>query len=343
MARQRLNSAAKAQLEHEPPAPTKVAPEVIPTGCTILDCALGGGWGEGRIFNIVGDKSSGKTLLAIEAAANFIAKHPNGQVRYGEAEAAFDNSYAAGLGFPVEQVTFPADEREFLTIEDFFEDLMEQITWSADTGCPLLYIVDSLDALSTRTEMSEDIDKGTYGTEKAKQLSRLFRQVVQPLRTNNVTLGVISQIRDKLNVTFGKKTTRAGGKALAFYCSQIVELQHIGRLKRTRKGVERVVGINARAAVEKNKLGAPFRTADFPIYFSYGIEDLEASVRWLQVNNQLDAVGWTGAQATAYIKRITTMDQDEYRVDCKEIGAAVREAWGAIEHAFQPTRSKYDG
>src|SRR5271166_4934530 len=95
--------------------------EFIASGCKVFDCALGGGWPLGRISNIVGDKSSGKTLIAIEACANFSRQFPNGQIYYRESEAAFDTGYAQALGMPEEKVDFGDDE--FITVEDLFEDM----------------------------------------------------------------------------------------------------------------------------------------------------------------------------------------------------------------------------
>src|ERR1700679_3730374 len=102
-------------------AAPKTSIEFISSGSKTLDLALGGGWAEGRIANVIGDRSSGKTLLMIEASANFIKKHPNGRIKYREAEAAFDIPYAQALNMPIESVDF--GNGLFETIEDLFEDL----------------------------------------------------------------------------------------------------------------------------------------------------------------------------------------------------------------------------
>src|SRR5487761_2481019 len=139
----------------------------VSTGCALLDEVLGGGYVLGRVVNLVGDKSTGKTLLAIEASANFLKRYPKGIVRYAEAEAAFDNDYAAALGLPVERVEF-ADT--IFTVEDFFEALEKMLDALKDNPC--LYILDSLDALSDRAELERDIDAGTYGGNKPKQIGQ---------------------------------------------------------------------------------------------------------------------------------------------------------------------------
>src|SRR5262245_49730127 len=135
----------------------------IPTGCQTLDLALGGGWAKNRIANIVGDKSSGKTLLCIEACANFAIKYPKGRIFYRESEAAFDQDYAKALGMPVARVSFGDDPLE--TVEDLFDELSDILRNKNDC----LYICDSLDALSDRAELDRGIADGSYGAQKAKK------------------------------------------------------------------------------------------------------------------------------------------------------------------------------
>ena len=133
-------------------------------GGTILDCVLGGGWAYNRVSNIVGDKSTGKTLLAIEACANFARLNPRSRIVYAECEASFDEDYAERLGLPLDRVDFPED---LDTVEDLFEDLESRL----DTPSRLMYVIDSLDAISDRAEQGRKIDQGTYGT-KSKQVVR---------------------------------------------------------------------------------------------------------------------------------------------------------------------------
>jgi recombination protein RecA len=184
--------------------------EFIPSGSKLLDLALGGGWAERRIANIVGDKSTGKTLICIEACANFAAKYPKGKVRYRECESAFDPPYAKAMGMPMDRVDFGANQLE--TVEDLFEDL-GRITKGAKSD--ELVIVDSLDALSDRVEMKRDLDTGSYGTAKAKNLSELFRRQVRSLTNSKVTVIIVSQVRDNIGAFgYAAKTKRSGGRAL---------------------------------------------------------------------------------------------------------------------------------
>ena len=288
--------------------------QFIPSGCKLLDLALGGGWARRRIANIVGNRSSGKTLLAIEASANFAFSEPKGIIRYREAESAFDNQYAQALGFPLDKVDF-GDPLE--TVEDLFEDLTKVVVGSKG---PELYIVDSLDALSDRNEMERDIDQGSYGAEKAKKLSQLFRRLVSKLSDKDVTLIIVSQVRDNVGAAlFAKKYVRSGGRALDFYASQVVMLNEIKKLKRTISNVERVVGIEVKALLEKNKVALPYREAEFPIMFGYGIDDCKACESWLKQ---------TGVSFT----------KDD---SVEDLRCMVEEKWWAIEQKFLPTQAKY--
>lgn len=288
--------------------------QFIPSGCKMLDLSLGGGWARRRIANIVGDKSTGKTLLAIEAAANFNRIEPKGKIRYREAESAFDNNYAAALGFPVDKVDFgePVD-----TIEDVFEDL-ENVLKGAKG--PEMYIIDSLDALSDRGEMERKIDEGSYGMGKAKMLSQMFRRLVRDLANKDVTVFVISQVRDNIGVTFGRKTTRSGGRALDFYASQVLFLSQLGKIPKTIQKVTRTVGVNVRAQVDKNKIGLPYREASFPIMFGFGIQDDVACRDFLK-------------DVTGEIVSKDTPIQDLRRMVEKE--------WWEIENRFLSTTPKY--
>lgn len=252
------------------------------SGSTLLDLALGGGWAVGRIFNIVGDKSVGKTGNAIEAFANFARKFPKGRMRYAEAEAAFDNSFAGQLGFP-DEVEKPKEN--ISTVEGFTDDLYE----FAEKGGPSLYILDSLDALSDDFEVQRFKDrregkteKGSMGAQKAKEMSELFRLLARDIGKWDCTLGIVSQIRDNIGVTFGDHHTRSGGHALDFYSTHCLWLHNRGNIEKTIRGQKVAVGTSIFAKVKKNKVGWPFKTADYDYMFGFGIDDEMAMLDWLK-------------------------------------------------------------
>lgn len=315
----------------------------IKSGCGLLDNVLGGGYVLGRIANIVGDRSSGKTLLAIEASANFARDYPEGMIWYREVEAAFDEDYASALGMPVERVDF-GGEKEIYTVEDVFEDMKLCAEHCKKAKVPGLYILDSLDALSDKAEMSRGIDEGTFGASKAKQLSQLFRRIVQHVERSSIAVLIISQVRDNIGVSFGEKHTRSGGRALDFYASQIIFLAQTGKEKKGIDGVERITGINVRAKCKKNKIALPFRECDFTISFGFGIDDIKASVEWLCSIDKHADLGMNNNDKraiTLFMKQVNALSDQDYSAKRAEITDLVNQHWCQIEQKFLTTRKKY--
>lgn len=326
--------------------------EFISSGCTLLDCALSGGWVLGRVTNIVGDRSAGKTLLAIEACANFHMEYPDGISRYAESEAAFDEGYAEALGMPIDRVdmgkagTFGRDKDEPMeTVEDWFESVERFIKRCEEKKVPGLYIIDSFDALSDVAEMGRDIDKGSFGANKAKKSGELFRKLVRRMEAARVGMIVVSQIRDKLNVTFGETKTRSGGRALDFYATHIVWLAEVGKIKKTIGGIERPVGVDVRARVKKNKVGLPFRECEYPIMFGYGVDDMMASAEWisktLKKPELLKEAEMSIAGYKIRINNLRDKGGDEARAVRKMLAKTVKREWQRVEEGFVPKARKY--
>lgn len=318
------------------------------SGCTLLDCVLGGGWPLGRISNIVGDKSSGKTLMAIEACMNFIQAFPDGKIYYQESEAAFDQDYAAALGMPIQAIEFI--ERTDNSVEHFFEQLERVTAVHTATKMPGLYILDSLDALTDRAEIERDINAGTYAMGKQKKMSEMFRRKAGELETTNIHLMIISQIRDKIGVTFGATKTRSGGKALDFYASQVIWLSEKKKHKRTIQKIERITGIEVKASCKKNKVGLPYRDCDYPIYFGYGIDDIIANLAflaktefWGLLTELTDSNAKSADTKTinALARKIKSMPKHERSDSRALINESVVVAWQEIEERFMPETSKY--
>lgn len=303
----------------------------IRTGCTLLDLVLGGGWVCGRVVNVVGDKSTGKTLLAMEALANFLRQFPEGDARYKECEYAFDLDYAEkGLGIPMDKVQL--DQGGIATVEDLMRDIDALIASKTKKGertgtaakHPSLYIVDSLDSISDEAEMEREVGKGNYGASKAKLLSEFFRTRNAPLARANVCVFVISQVRENLNAgMFGKKFLRSGGKALDFFASQVIWLYNMGQIKKgTKDKIERVVGVSIKAKNDKNKVGLPYRECEFDIRFGYGMEDDAASREWLSKRLGKPKLAELSGQA---------------------LRDAVTREWFAVEKTYLPSERKYGG
>jgi recombination protein RecA len=312
----------------------------ISSGCALLDCALGGGYPLGRVVNIVGDKSTGKTLLAIEAIANFYKRWRQGHAWYCETEAAFDNNYARALGIDIDRVLRP--KSHVRTVEQFFAHLELAIKNRGDL--PGLYILDSLDALSDEAELKREFGDSSFGAQKAKKMSEAFRRVIRLVEDSRTAVMIISQVRDNIGVTFGRKHTRSGGRALDFYASQILYLAHLKTLKRTMRKVERVVGVRVRAKVDKNKIGLPLRECEFPIRFGYGIDDVAANIEWLTEVNAIEAVtSLKGVNLKVVMSQLDSMDEREFNTLRNETQKAVRDTWSQVEQRFIPKRAKYNG
>lgn len=286
--------------------------EFIPSGCTVLDCVLGGGYPIGSITNIVGDKSTGKTLMAIEASANFRNLYPKAPIFYdvGGGET-FDLPFAQHLGLPKDTVI-----GESRLVEDFYDSLVEFIA-SYKTG-PAFYILDSLDALSDKAEQERKLSDGSYGT-KAKQVGAILRRLGDDLSKKRCHLLIISQIRDNIGVTFGRKHKRSGGKALDFYAAQVLWLAEVKKLTKTKKKVKRIIGVEIKAKCEKNKVGLPFRECTFPLIFNYGMDDEEACLAFLD----------------------ECKEKKKIYKDLAALQRHVRKVWFEIEQRFMPTERKY--
>jgi recombination protein RecA len=307
--------------------------EFVSTGCTLLDCALGGGFAVSRIANIIGDKSTSKTALATETVINFLRQYPDGAAFYREVEAAFDGEYAKSMGLPLDKVEFGDPSKPVITVEEFARDLGAFVGKRLATNTPGIYVLDSLDALSDEAEMERDIGKGSYGTQKAAKMSELFRTCARKIEQTRVLLLIVSQVRENINVAFGEKYRRSGGKALDFFASQFCWLTHMKTLKRTVKKVERAYGILVKAAIKKNKVGPPMRECQLEFHYGFGTEDLLTSLHWLEQVDRLPEKFST----VVYEK----LSDSEYQKLTAEAAQEVKKVWADIESNFAPKRSKY--
>lgn len=312
------------------------------TGCGLIDEALGGGFVLGRVSNVVGDRSSGKTLLAMESSANFASVYQDGAIRYGEAEEAFDPPYAEALGIPMDRIELNKDGAPLTTVEEWFDDLHRWL--DALKGRPGLYIIDSLDALSDAAEMERGFEEGSFGGNKPKQVGKLFRMSVDRLAHERAHLMVISQLRDKLGVSFGETKTRSGGKALDFYATHIMWLAEKAKMKRKIGEVERIVGVEVQAYVKKNKVGLPFRKADYSVLYGYGVDDLMAMAEWLYEVKRDELMKDLGFSKNGYKIRISNIrskggqEAQDMRASLRKL---VRQEWAKIETEFLPPSRKY--
>lgn len=326
---------------------TKEEVKFFPTGSTLLNCVLGGsaegGWARSRLINVVGDRSSGKTLLALEAFAQNLTTSPKSVNKYVEAESAFDLEYIESLQIPIDKIEMTEEIRTIEGLYDYVTKTEEKVDEDDDT----LIVVDSLDALSDAAELAREFGKDTMGMTKAKKLSELFRRANAEYSHNNITLMIISQVRDLVGPVAGK--TRAGGKALNFYESQELWLQEKKKISRTIGGIERVVGLEVNVKCKKNKVALPYRTCDINILFGHGVDNVWSNIEWLADVKALDRVPLlseedlnTKNSISAFAKKALYDITDDQRLEIdKALSLAVGELWLEIEDKFKVKNSKY--
>jgi len=271
--------------------------EFLHTSSTMLNLALTGkamqGYPLGGIVNLVGDSATGKTLLAMSAAAlaQQFPPTPSFQIAFDVVERGMNEEFAQVIGLDTRALWRPKQDEPFLasaTIEDFYNHL-EKFLKSIPPGNGGLYILDSLDALTCGAELARGLGDATYGTEKARLLSEFFRRIIGTLVDRRVTLLIISQVRENISARFGAKYKRAGGKALDFYADQVIWLA----VKEKYTQNDLPVGYLVSAKVTKNRYAPPFRQVTIPIYFHLGVDDVSSILFYLAQRNVLqNAGGW---------------------------------------------------
>jgi recombination protein RecA len=252
----------------------KVAVEVIPSGSLALDAALGvGGYPRGRVVEIYGPESSGKTTMALHAVAE--AQRLGGQAAFVDAEHALDPVYAENLGVDTENL--------LVSQPDSGEQALEVVDMLTRSGALDIIVIDSVAALVPKAELEGDMGDSHMGLH-ARLMSQALRKLTSSISRSKTTVVFINQIRMKIGVMFGNPETTTGGNALKFYASIRLDVRRIGAIK---KGDE-VLGNDTRVKVVKNKVAPPFKQAHFSIMYGEGVshagEVLDMGVQYGFVN-----------------------------------------------------------
>lgn len=286
--------------------------ETIPTGSLSLDIALGlGGVPKGRIIEVYGPESSGKTTVALHMVAE--VQKRGGIAGFIDAEHALDPAYAKNIGVDIENL--------YISQPDNGEQALEITETMVRSGAVDIIIVDSVAALVPKAEIDGDMGDSHVGLQ-ARLMSQALRKLTAAISKSNCIVIFINQLREKVGVMFGNPETTTGGRALKFYSSIRLDVRRIEALK---QGGE-MVGNRTRIKVVKNKVAPPFREAEFDIMFGKGISkegdvlDLAASVgivqksgAWFAYNG--DKIGQGRENAKAYLREHSEiMDEIEHKV-----------------------------
>ncbi len=306
---------------------------VISTGSLGLDAALGvGGFPRGRVIEIFGPESGGKTTLALHAVAE--AQKLGGQAAFIDAEHALDPAYARKLGVDVDNL--------LVSQPDNGEQALEIAETLIRTSAVDIVVVDSVAALVPRAELEGEMGEPQMGLQ-ARLMSQALRKLTAIVSKSKTCLIFINQIREKIGVMFGNPETTSGGRALKFYSSMRVDIRRIQAIKEG----DKVVGSRTRGKVVKNKVAAPFREAEFDILYGEGISRegdlidlgvekglLEKSGTWISFDGE--RMGQGRENARLFLKENTDIREKLETALRKQLGIAAPSAPVAAPGSEQP-------
>ena len=286
---------------------TNIDIEAIPTGSLGIDIALGiGGLPKGRIIEIYGPESSGKTTLALSVIAQ--AQKRNGTCAFIDAEHALDPSYAKKIGVDIENL--------LVSQPDSGEQALEIADTLVRSGAIDVMVVDSVDALVPKAELEGEMGDAHMGLQ-ARLMSQALRKLTATVARSNTLIIFINQIRMKLGVMFGNPETTTGGNALKFYASVRMDIRRVGAIK----DKDEVIGSQTRVKIVKNKVAPPFKTVDFDIMYGEGISKtgelidlgvksgiIEKAGAWFSYNG--DKIGQGRENAKRYLMENPTVAED---------------------------------
>jgi recombination protein RecA len=309
-----------------------------------LACAdtIKGGFALGRLVNLIGDSSSGKTLLALTmiAEAAHSKQMDNYRLVFDDAEAALSFDMSKMFGKKTAKRIEKPPRGHSNKVEDFEKNFLDLIAGDK----PFVYVLDSFDSITTDEEIrraeerrtSEKEQSGSYGMRKAKFGSEFFRLINSALERTDSLLVIISQTRENISPMSFVEKTRAGGKALKFYSSHEIWLA----ASKAIKSKDRKIGNMVKAKVSKNKITGKERIIEFPVYYSYGVDDIGSCIDFLIAEKQWKQ---TKAKITApdfdfegtRVKLLTHIEEEDLQDDVREL---VQDLWTEIEDSIKVKR-----
>ncbi|NJK49194.1 recombinase RecA [Candidatus Gracilibacteria bacterium] len=256
---------------------TKMRVETISSGALTLDLALGGGLPKGRVIEIYGPESSGKTTLALHAIAE--VQKAGGVAAFVDAEHALDPTYSDVLGVDIQNLWISQPDTGEIALE-----IVDQLVRSAAVD---IIVIDSVAALVPRAEIEGEMGDNQVGLQ-ARLMSKALRKIAGNIGRSGCTVIFLNQLRQKIGVTYGSPEVTTGGTALKFYASIRLDIRRIQTLK---KGNEGEYGIRAKVKVAKNKVAPPFRIAEFDIIFGKGISQVGCLIDLAEQTNVVNRKG----------------------------------------------------
>jgi len=348
----------------------------IDTGSTLLNLAcsdrVDGGFPIGKMVNLIGDSSSGKTFVALTSMA-CVAHNPcmeDWLLKYDDSEQAdsfnkellFGKKAASKIKEPSRMIVKKkgSKPKEVVGSSVLFEDMESALECELDRGVPIYFVEDSFDALSDKAEQKHTKDRlkahnsgtettGTYGMSKAKNASTFFRQVVGKIRKTGSFLLIVSQTRADINPRSRATKNRSGGKALKFYASLEIWMVDSKKITRTVSGITEKIGMISTIKVTKNKITGKYREVDIPIYYSYGIDDIGSCIDYLikmktwkcpKGGQTITVPQWKvkgKALALSRKKLITYIETKEGKIDSMK--ALVQKTWDTFEESLKEDRN----
>jgi recombination protein RecA len=262
-------------------------PGWVSTGADMLDLAISniphGGLPFGRVVEIVGFESSGKSLLALHIAKSTQAQ--GGVVVYLDTEASMNRQFATAVGVDISAMAY--SQPDYLEqVYESVDKVIEKVR-SVNSDKPVTIIVDTIMATPSKAELEGNFDKEGWNTAKAIINSKAMRKLTNKVAKEKILLLFLNQLRDKLGVSFGDNSTTSGGHAIKFHSSVRIRLKQAGQIKGKLNGVEQVIGNKVIATVIKSKIGPPLRKAEFNVYYESGIDNAGS---WVQTLDDYDIV-----------------------------------------------------